>query len=87
MRYVYDLEAGIAWFPTGESDDLVSAYAGRPPRLRPARREHCLGCVYSAPESFLDDLPAPSPRTAPRSEVSKETAKETAPDISRRRVV
>lgn len=67
MRYAYyDREADIVWFPTGESDDVVSERV--PGGLRDyGRKSHRLVAVevWSAttrlPASLLDALPAPTP--------------------------
>lgn len=71
MFAYYDRDADIAWFPTGESDDVVSERV--PGGLRDYdRASHRLVAieVWDAstrlPASILDALPAPSaPHGAP----------------------
>jgi uncharacterized protein YuzE len=66
MRYAYyDVEADIAWFPTGESDDVVSERV--PGGLRDYDRQtrtlvaiEVWDASTRLPKSFLDALPAPA---------------------------
>lgn len=67
MRYAYyDRAADIAWFPTGESDDVVSERAkGGLRDYDRATHELVAIEVWSAstrlPAALLDALPAPVP--------------------------
>ena len=54
----YDPDADIAWFPTGESDDVVSERV--PGGLRDYdRATHQLVAIEVSDSSLLDALPAP----------------------------
>lgn len=70
MRYAYyDRDADIAWFPTGDSDDVVSERI--PGGLRNydrATREVVALEIWDAstrlPATLLEALPAPAPASA-----------------------
>jgi uncharacterized protein YuzE len=71
VRYAYyDAAADIAWFPTGESDDVVSERV--PGGLRDYDRQtrqlvaiEVWDASTRLPKSFLDALPAPAAHGAP----------------------